>query len=391
MRSTIRWIISALLAAAAPLATAQEPVLVGAIVSQSGAHAAEAAEYRKGLVLWQEQANAAGGLAGRRIELRIVDDGSEGVRAGRVAAELIAAGAQVLIGPYGSAATLAVAAEAERAGRVLLNAAGASSQAHKRQPRYVFQVVASYAAYAEGPLALARDAGARSLLILGRDDAGSREMAEAAFALAQRLGFAAELDIYGGGTEDFGPHVQRASASRHDGWIAFGQVRDAADMVKALKRQGFSPRFFHARSSTDPRFIELVGQDAERTVGSLAYAPSFPTPGNAAFVQAFRARWSQPPGTLAAQAYAAGTVLAEAARRAGTLEPQKLRAALAALEAGTVLGLYRVDAASGLQVGVVPAAVQVVEGRTLPLWPPPVAAEAKLLPFVPWNEREVRR
>lgn len=366
-------------------------MLVGAIVSQSGAHAAEAAEYRKGLLLWQEQANAAGGLAGRRIELRIVDDGSEGVRAGRAAAELIAAGAQVLIGPYGSAATLAAASEAERAGRVLLNAAGASSQVHRRQPRYVFQVVPPYAAYAEGPLALARESGARSLLILGRDDAGSREMAEAALALAQRMGFSAELDIYGGGTEDFGPHVKRASASLHDGWLAFGQARDAAGMLKALKRHGFSPRFFYARASSDARFIELVGQDAERTLGSIAYATSLPTPGNAAFVEAFRARWSQPPGALAAQAYAAGTVLAEAARRAGTLEPRKLRAALAALEAGTVLGPYRVDAASGLQVGFLPATTQIVKGRPLPLFPPFVAAEAKLLPFLPWNEREVRR
>src|SRR5947207_1311119 len=154
------WITSALLLAAVTTASAaaDEPIAIGAVVSESGAHAAPAAEYRKGLLLWQEELNAAGGLLGRRVELRFKDDGSEAVRAGEAYAELIRDGAQVLIGPYGSAATLTAAAEAERARRVLLNAAGPSSEIHKRQPQYVFQTLPPYAAYADGPLWAAREA-----------------------------------------------------------------------------------------------------------------------------------------------------------------------------------------------------------------------------------------
>src|SRR5438034_578289 len=86
-----------------------------------------------------------------------------------------------------------------------------------------------------------------------------------------------------------------------------------------------SPR----RASTDPRFISLVGQDAEFILGSKGYDARFPTGGNAKFVQAFSAKWSAPPGALAASAYAAGTVLAEALRRAGTADAVKLRSTLA--------------------------------------------------------------
>lgn len=373
-------------------ASAQTPALVvGAVVSQTGAHAAAAAEYRNALMLWRDEVNAAGGLLGRAVELRILDDGSEAVRAGAAYAELIAAGAEVLIGPYGSAATLTAAAEAERARRVLLNAAGPSSQVHKRSPRYVFQTLAPYSAYADGPLALAREAGVDSLFILARDDAGSREMGEAAQAEARAMGFRdVQLEVYSGGTVDFLPQLYKAMAIQAQAWLAFCEARDAADMVKTLKRQGYVPKILYARSSADPRFISLVGQDAEYILGTREYDPRFPTAGNAAFAQAYRAKWSAAPGAVAAAAYAAGTVLVQAVRRAGTTEPQKLRAALAELQSETVLGRYRVDA-SGAQIGIKPAVVQIVKGRALTLWPAPWAGERSLVPFTPWAERELLR
>src|SRR5690349_24852848 len=39
---------------------------------------------------------------------------------------------------------------------------------------------------------------------------------------------------------DFLPQLYKALGSQAQGWIAFGEVRDAADMVKTLKRQGRS-------------------------------------------------------------------------------------------------------------------------------------------------------
>jgi ABC-type branched-subunit amino acid transport system substrate-binding protein len=144
------------------------------------------------------------------------------------------------------------------------------------------------------------------------------------------------------------------------------------------------PKLFYLRSSNDPRFIALVGQDAEFILGSREYDARFPTEGNASFVQAFTAKWSVAPGPLAAQAYAAGSVLAEGLRRAGTVDAAKLRATLGAMQVETVLGRYRVDPASGAQVGIKPVLTQIVKGRGRP-----VAAE--VLPFVPWSEREILR
>ena len=364
----------------------EPPIVVGAVVSQSGSQASLADGYLKGLRVWQEEINAAGGLLGRQVALRVLDDHSEAARAGPAYAELLAAGASLLIGPFGSAATLVAAGEADRAHHVLINGAGPSARVYKRPQPWVFQTVAPYSSYGEGVLALAAQARCGRLWMLARNDSASVEMADAARTSALKLGFIVpEVQTYGG-ADELAPLVKNAATAQIECWISFGEVRDAADTVISMKRLHYAPAFFYVRSGDDPRFIERVGQDAEYTLASAAYDPAWRTPYNEAFVKAYAARWKRPPDAAAAQAYAAGTVLARAVERVGSLDQEKLRAALAEMEIGTVLGAYRV-APGGEQVGIRPALVQIRRGRAEVLWPPELAGEAKLSPYLPWDER----
>jgi hypothetical protein len=66
-------------------------------------------------------------------------------------------------------------------------------------------------------------------------------------------------------------------------------------------------------------------------------------------------------------------------RAAGSLDQERVRAALAELELDTPLGVYRVAPDSGAQTGFAPALVQIRRGRP-ELGPP-------LLPYPQWNER----
>jgi branched-chain amino acid transport system substrate-binding protein len=184
----VRRVLPLLLLLAAMGAGAQQPLVVGAVVSETGILAALAADYRKGLLLWQDDVNAGEGLLGRKVELRLLDDGSEAIKAGELYRQLIADKADGLIGPFGSAATLMAASEAENARRVLINGAGWSREIHKRSPRFVFQSATPYSAYGEMVVQLAKNAGSRSLFILARDEPATREMAAAAGAAAAQAG-----------------------------------------------------------------------------------------------------------------------------------------------------------------------------------------------------------
>src|SRR5687768_9197655 len=81
--SMTSWITSLFLIAClwVASASADNPVIVGAVVSTTGAQAAAAEGYRRALLLWEEELNAAGGLLGRRVEVRLRDDRSQAVRA----------------------------------------------------------------------------------------------------------------------------------------------------------------------------------------------------------------------------------------------------------------------------------------------------------------------
>ena len=358
-------------------------LVVGAVISQSGAHAELAAEYAKGIELWRDEVNAAGGLLGRRVELRVLDDGSQAVRTGPLYARLIREeNAELLIGPYGSAATLIAAAEAERAQRVMVNGAGQAAAIHGRGPKYVFQSTPPYGAYGSGVLQIAADAGYRKLFIVARDDAASQEMAEAMQTAAAREFAVGDVETYRPGTFDFAAQVAKARAMQAEAWIAFGDVRDAAEMVKTFKRLDYAPALFFARAASHPRFIALLGQDAEFSLGAVDFDPRVGEPSRA-FTRAYMAKWIVPPGFGAAEGYAAGQALAAAVRSAGSLDQEKLRTALATIEVQTPLGMYKASPQNGAQIGAKPVVVQIRKGRPVP--------ENPLLPYPQWNERALIR
>lgn len=383
-----------LLMLAAPAALAQQrtplaqrPLVVGAAMPQSGLLADIAADLRKSLLLWQEEVNSSGGLLGRHVELQLLDDRSESAAAAKLYEQLVQEHkVDLLFGPFGSAASLGAAGVAERSRRVLINATGTARAVQKPGFRYVFQVPAPLGAYGRGALELAHGLGLKRIVIAAREDPTAKECATLAREQAAVLGIAGEPESYAAGTDDFSSQVNRAKAVGAEGWLAFGLVQDAAEMVKTFRKLGYAPRLFVAQGASEPGFVKRLGQDAEYAIGISAYERLVATPANVRFRQAFAKKWSSEPGALAAEGYAAAKVMEEAVRRAGSVETEKLREALLALEMETPLGPYKVDR-SGAQLAAQPLLVQIQRGRPRIVWPEALAA-AKWQAFPAWEDRK---
>jgi branched-chain amino acid transport system substrate-binding protein len=380
--------LAALVLALAALPAAPQPLVVGAALPHSGQLADIGADMQKALLLWQETRNAEGGLLGRRIELKLLDDRSEASASARLYEELIDAKADLLVGPFGSAATLVAAAVAERRRRVLVNATGVMRGAQRPGTRYVFQVPAPAAEYGAGALAVAQTAGHARLHVVARNDPAAREAAEQCVRKAVAAGMEAP-PAEAAPASQIPVQIAKARARDAQAWIAFGQPEDAADMIIAFKKIGYAPWLFFAQGAGEPRFVQLVGRDAEHVLGLSAYETRFATRGNAEFVAAWRKRWQGEPGAVAATAYSAMLVLEAGVRGAQGVDAEKLRAALSALELETPIGTYRVDA-SGAQVGVRPAVVQIQRGRREIVWPERLATAKWRLPYPRWDERTDR-
>lgn len=382
------WLLALWLAAACAWAQ-QPPVVVGAAVPETGQLADLGAQMRRALELWRDQVNAEGGLLGRPVTLRLIDDRSEASASLHLYRLLIEAErADLLIGPLGSAATMAAAATVERANHLLINVSGVTAGVQRGGRRTVFHVPAPMTAYAEGPLALVEAAGHRSLEVVGRNDPRSREAAEHLGMQAQRRGLQVEVRLVAPGATEYADPIAAARGRNAEAWIAYGLPEDAAEMIKSFKRIGYAPWLFLAQGAADPDFIRRVGQDAEFSLGLSAYEPRLSASANAAFIAAWHARWRDAPGVLAAHTYAGGLVLADAVRAAGSLRQAPLREALVKVRTETPMGRYAVDR-DGVQTGIRPVVVQILRGRREIVWPASYATAELRLPYPRWDERQL--
>jgi len=367
-----------------------KPILVGVALSQTGFLADLAAGMRDALLLWRDAVNAAGGLLGRPVELKVYDDASEAARTARLYELLIKEdGAELLIGPFGSAATSMAAGVAERSRRVMLNATGAAPGIHKRAMRYVFQVPPPADEAAAGLLPMAAQFGMRSLLVTAGNEAGAQRLIEQLRHDAQSTRITllpAQYYVPDPLTHEFLWWATRLKTAGADILATPADARRSADLLRALRIVGYAPKAFVSASVTDPDFVRRAGRDAEYVLGPSPYEPAARTAGNAEFVKAYLAKYKTMPDFYAACAWASARLLEAAANKAGSLDQEALRRVLATLATESVLGSYNVNA-DGAQLGAKPFVVQILQGRREVVWPARYRSAAPVLPMPDWRSR----
>jgi branched-chain amino acid transport system substrate-binding protein len=105
------------------------------------------------------------------------------------------------------------------------------------------------------------------------------------------------------------------------------------------------------------------------------------------FVEAYRREF---PGADSSYHSAAGyggcQILVETVRRAGSLDGEKIRDAIAKMDRNTVFGAFRVDQ-SGVQVAHKMLLFQWQDGKKVIVWPEELAPGKPRFPTPPWSQR----
>lgn len=261
-----------------------------------------------------------------------MDDASDPARV-RAAAPRLAARCDLLLGPYSTLLAQAAASALEDGRSLLWNHGGAGDVGAR-----VISVPTPAGRYAE-PF-LRRVAGPAPLRIVAGRGAFGRAVADGAEALARRLG----LDVARSEPGEPPP------AGPYDLLSAGVFEADVAVVRRALAQR------------TPPRAIWSVAagvRDFGAAVGAPngVYGPAQWFPGAAPPAElgpdeaAFLAAYGSVPDYPAVQAAAAGVLARHCALASGSVAPDALRAAAAALDASTLFGRFRLDPATGAQVG----------------------------------------
>ncbi|HEU0200858.1 MAG TPA: amino acid ABC transporter substrate-binding protein [Burkholderiaceae bacterium] len=354
--------------------TAEPPVRIGVSLGLSGAYQEIAELQRNAYRLWVRHVNESGGLAGRRVELVIRDDQSNPETARSIYEDFIVRDKlDFVFGPYSSAITAAVVPLTEAHRYPLLAAGAASDELWKRGYTHLLGTIAPAGRYTIGFLAILAQAGLKEFAIVSADDAFSVSLADGARRWAPEYGLkVTSSQEVPKGTPNLERAATAARASGAQALLMAGHFEESVTMRRALNAIGWTPNVFYA--SVGPgldAYKAAVGADAEGTFSTSVWEAreDLKLPGSAEFLRAFIDAYGQKPSYQAAQAYAAGQILAHAVKKAGGVDRAAVRDALFKLDTNVLIGRFVVDR-TGSQTKRFPLIIQWQRGQREIVWPP---------------------
>ncbi|WP_231039128.1 ABC transporter substrate-binding protein [Nitratidesulfovibrio oxamicus] len=285
---------------------------------------------RNGAQLAVEHLNAAGGVAGRRLELVAEHDGTTPEEARAAVTRLLARNIQAGVGHMTSGQTVATLPLWEAAGVPLISPTTSTPALEGKEDGF-FRVIPANTAWAEALAAYARSTGLREMAVV-RETANapfSAPFAEAFVARFRELGgtVTADLPYATADRQEFAQALRHARQSTASGVLLVCPARDVAMAAQAFHRDRFFPALYSSSWGYTRELLLAGGSDVEGIVFAHAYAADLGDDAFRNFHAAYAARFGWMPNFAAAFAYEAVMALGDALARAEG-DPSRLRATL---------------------------------------------------------------
>ena len=374
-----------------PPSLAQQPIRVGVSLSLTGKQYSVQGGYgREGYLLCQKHVNAQGGVLGRPIQFVIYDDASDEKTAAQLYEKLIAEDkVDAVLGPYGSAITDAVADVTEKHHKLMIAPMAATTSIWEKGRRYLIMMLAPVEGISEGLLDLATRNGLKRLAVVKLDGLVANAAAKGAGELAKRKGLELVFsETYPSSTTDFSSLLNNVKATKPDVLVAASiRLQDLVTITRQMREVDLNVGMLSAVPyGLLPEYQKQLGREAEFVYSGSFWEAGLPLPGNREFVAAYEKEFNRTPAVQSAGAYAACQLFADAARRTGSLDSDKLHAILLPLKTKTVLGDFAIDE-RGFQTAHKAITIQWQDGKQVVVWPDELMGGKPRFPTPPWSAR----
>ena len=345
IRLTLAVAVLAALAVAGLAQSQEKPILIGASIPLTGGVATFGQHSRWGAELAVAEANAKGGVLGRKIEVEFQDNRCNPAEAVKSVTQMLAEKKYVaILDGLCSSVALAIMPLVERAGVPFVVANASATSIAERSGvggnKWTFKVNPTDASMLDALVSwLDKEGKAGNIAFLGEDtDFGRAGSTGLETALKKRNLKLAAVDFFQKGAPDFTPVFTKIKA-RKPGLLALYAVD--VDFQNAMRQWytlgGGVPLTGRVLVDQIPKEIMDSGF-LDGTTSVQPYDPSVDTPGNKAFVEAFRKLHNVPPILVSFESYEAMKVVIDAIRRAGTTDPAAIRDALVTTKLPSILG-----------------------------------------------------
>lgn len=365
--------------------------LVGGAISLTGQYAEPAGRQANSVKLWVDEVNARGGLLGHKVVLRLLDDKSDTQTSIKLYEKLITEDkVDLVLGPYSSGITEAVANVTERYKMPFVAYGASSTPIWEKGRKYIFNIVAPAESFQKGAVHLAKQIGVTKAAVIGQDSLFPRQSGAGAKEWAKKLGIEVVLEEnYPAKQTDFTALLQKISAAGAEAVFSNSYFADAAAQLRQMRELNVNFRLYSSTVGPAlPNFPEQLGPTADYILGFSLWEP-LPAvlgyPGMKEFIEQYEKRYQEKPNYHAGSAYGALQVTEAAVKKAGGFDGEKLRDALATIDVQTIFGRYRVDAKGmNSHEGLT---FQILKGKRRVVWPEKWAETKPELPMPEWSKR----
>lgn len=300
----------------------------------------------RGVEVAVDDINAAGGILGKKIELLIGDDVCKPEVAVNMATKLVSDGAQMIVGHVCSGCTIAANKLYKDAGLLIISPASTNDDLTlKGEHPNFFRTISYDGAQADLMTSFVKNnlKATKVALLHDKGDYGKGQMALAEKYFGKLGGV--EIVMHEGvttGAVDFTAIVQKIKRSKADVTMWGGYHSDASKIVGLLKKKRVKTIFFGGDGIYGAEFVTLAGKYAD---GVYATGPNDTSnnPMNIDTTKKHQAKYKEEPGMFFFNAYACVQALAAAAEKAGSLDYDKMKAAMHEIKIDTPIGRIGFD------------------------------------------------
>lgn len=376
--------------AAAP-ASSGTPIVIGVAISTTGSNGDTGTYQQQGYQLWQDNINARGGLLGRQVSFLFYDDQSDPTTSSRLYEKLISQDkVDLVLGPYASNVTAAVAQVTERYHYPMLAVGAAASDIWQKGYKYVFGLASTtdlqYSNLVQDVIGALKYS---TVALIYEDSLFPISEINGAKTYLKKLEANVVLDEkYPPTATDLSSVLTHVRDANPDVLLGGTYTPDSELIMRQAKELGVNPKLYGLTVGPgDPNFVANLGADANWVTSPSLWESIITTPGNAEFVQQYNAKYNRPIDYHAATGYSGGMVLEAAVKQAGGLDREKIRDALATIRMPTLLpGEYHVDE-TGAQIGHIMMTIQIQDGKRVVVAPKESATGSVMAPTPNWTSR----
>jgi len=377
-----------------------DTIVLGTAMSLTGKYAREGKFYADGYNITIDAINKAGGVkvGGKsyKLELKMYDDQSDPNLCVRLYTRLVTSDkVNFLLGPYSSGIVIPASSVSEKYEIPMIQGGGASGQIFSRGYKYIFGTLPKAEFYFQSAVeaAVKMTPPVKTAALLYSNEAFDRSVGEGTREWLKEQKIEKVYDEeYQPATQDFTSILAVVKSKNPDLVLLAGHTENSLNFIRQAQASDISPKMWvFTVGPPTADFRKVLGKTAEYAYGVTPWLEDMDVGGEIfasarEFGKQFQARFGYEADYHVAAGAAAVLAYKFAIEKANSLDPKKMRDAIANLDVDTLYGRVKFEPTG--QIALSQVLIQIQEGKVVPVYASGKFVGKPAYPMPSWGQRK---